>query len=283
MRVAILAPIASSLYSRLVAHLVAQIDNVAVVGVAIKTPWSLKRVQSEFHRDGVRLLVKAYRQLVLGERDFDQSTTEHLLGLAKEHNLPGRSLRHWCRLADVPCETFGDHNDRGCVDFLRATKPDIIAFTGGGLIRSALLETPTKGILNCHMGPLPRYRGLDVVEYPAVERRLTEEGTGLTLQFMDAGIDTGPILIEQPVTPRPGETFAHLRRRMQREMVQVMMRGIEGLGKGTIEPRTQNVGDGRQYFVMHPRVRNLAARVLSEITAVPALDAPSTVGRRSAA
>ena len=90
-------------------------------------------------------------------------------------------------------------------------------------------------------------------------------GVGLTLHFMDPGVDTGPLLLQRRVGLRPGDTIASLRRRMEPQMVELMLEGLRGLGDGSVTPRPQLAADGRQYFVMHPRIKTCAERRLSEI------------------
>ena len=265
MRVALLSPIQSSPYSRLVTHLLARTPGIEMVGSLVRTPWTWSRIKSEFRRDGVRLLRKAYRKLILRERDFDPTVKDHLMGLAQESGLPGTTLDDVCRFHGIPCLEFHDHHAPEALDFLRSMRPEVIVFTGGGLLRKNLLEIASKGVVNCHMGPLPRYRGMDVVEYPVLEGRLNQEGIGLTLHYIDAGVDTGPILLQEKIEPRHAETFALLRHRMERKMVELMVEGIRKLAEGSIEPRPQSPADGRQYYVMHPRIQQLAAERLKHL------------------
>lgn len=265
MRVAILAPIQNSLYSRIVTHLMAQTPGVQVVGVLVRSPWSWTRIRSELRRDGTRLLRKVYRKLILKEKDFDLQSPDHLLALAKECHLPGSTLSEVCAAHGIPCRTFSDHNAPSALQFLSSMNPDVVAFTGGGLIRKKLLEIPTLGTVNCHMGPLPRYRGMDVVEYPVLENRVHEEGIGLTLHFMDQGVDTGPILMQRRIDPKSGETFPKLRHRMERQMAELMVAGMAALQRGALSPQSQRVADGRQYYVMHARIHALAVDKLRRL------------------
>ena len=65
------------------------------------------------------------------------------------------------------------------------------------------------GVLNCHMGILPKYRGMDVVEWPFLENdRLN---VGITCHLMDKGIDTGDILEIVKVDPKRFTSFIDLR------------------------------------------------------------------------
>ena len=263
-KVALLSPIHNSLYSRLVAQQVIREAGLELVCAVVRTPWDLKRIRSEMTRDGVRLLKKVQQKLILGEAAYPADDTETLPALARHMDLEAGSLNELCRQQNVPCLTVRDHNEARALDLLRGLKPDVIAFTGGGLLRKEILSIPSLGVLNCHSGILPLYRGMDVVEWPMIEGRLDDVGVGLTLHFMDPGVDTGPILLQRRVQVRPGDTSVSLRRHMEPQMVEVMLEGLRGLRDGSVTPRPQRAEDGRQYFVMHPRIKACAERRLAE-------------------
>lgn len=261
MRVALLSPIDTSLYSTLLACKIVASPKLELVTVLVRSPWNRKRIRSELARDGVRLILKVRDRYVLRVEKLADETGPTLLSLAKEMGVaPGR-LSEFCRQEKIPFQTVEDHNASNAIASLRAAKPDVIAFTGGGLIRREVLEIPTAGVLNCHMGVLPRYRGMDVVEWPILEDP-NDPLLGLTTHFMDQGIDTGPILLQRRFQLQPGETFPPLRRRMEREMVLLAHETLEGLAAGSVSPRSQRPEEGRQYFVLHPRLARVAAQRL---------------------
>jgi folate-dependent phosphoribosylglycinamide formyltransferase PurN len=265
MRLAVLAPTPTSLYSRLVAHLAAEQPGVEVVLIVVRRLLSWHRLRSEIRRDGPRLLDKVYRKLLLGERGFPAQDAENLLALARQSGLTARTLRELAQRRDIPILTVGDINGVRAETALRRARPDVIAFTGGGLIRSGLLALPRLGILNCHMGILPRFRGMDVVEWAILEAGAEGPRLGLTLHLMDRGVDTGPILLQHNLELRRGDTLEAVRRRLEPAMARLMLEGVRGLRDGSITPRTQTEGEGRQYYVMHPRLREAAAERLARI------------------
>lgn len=263
MKIALLAPIYNSLYARLVVHQMLAMDNIEVCAIIVRSHWNLKRFRSEFGRDGVRLLRKIYQKLVLGDVRFTSSRSENLLSLAREMDLSAASLKEIARQNGIPYLTTLDHNQPECAELLKKTAPDVLAFTGGGLIRKNILDIPEIGILNCHTGILPQYRGMDVVEWTAVENKIKDIGFGATLHLMDRSVDSGPIILKRTINPNSGESFAIIRERLEVLMVKLMIEGICGLRDGTLRPRTQKAVDGRQYYVMHPRVKQFAEQQLS--------------------
>lgn len=260
MRVALLAPIASSLYSRTVASRLGAEPGIALAGIVVRTPWSLGRIRSELRRDGARLLEKVASKLILGEGGFHRAAGD---GGDKREPKPVDTLSQIARRYDCRLVTVKDHNDPQSLAFLRALNPDMIVFTGGGLIRKDLLVIPRLGVMNCHSGMLPHYRGMDVVEWAVLEAGRPAAEVGLTVHWMDQGVDTGPILLRRKVDIQPGETIADLRRRMEPLMVEMVLAAVRGVRDGTLDPQPQRTEDGKQYFVMHPRLKDCAERRLA--------------------
>jgi methionyl-tRNA formyltransferase len=267
MRLAILAPTQRSLYSRLVTHLAAQEAGVEVVTVLVRSLWSFQRLRSELRRDGPRLVDKVYQKLVVGERSYPQDDTETIAALARSVRLPGQTMTDLALGLRVPLVTVRDLNDPGAEVALARARPDLIAFTGGGLVRENILSLPRLGVLNCHSGILPRYRGMDVAEWAVLEAGDAPVEMGLTLHLMDRGVDTGPLLLQSRAELRPGDTLAVIRTRLEPTMVSLMLDGIRGLRDGSLEPIPQVPEAGRQYFVMHPRLKAASAERLQRLVA----------------
>jgi folate-dependent phosphoribosylglycinamide formyltransferase PurN len=263
LNVALLSPIANSYFSRLVAHLVCQEPGMRLSMAVVRTPWTWKRIRSELRRDGPRLLRKVHRKLILGERGFDPNDPRTVLAIARAHALPPGDLKTLARLHRFPLRVVRDHNDQSALDALAVDRPDVIAFTGGGLLRRPLLELPRLGILNSHLGILPFYRGMDVVEWPVAEMSDGPPQIGMTIHFMDAGVDTGDILFTRPLAIEPGDTFLSIRQRMEGLNPLLMLEALRGLRDGTLQRISQRGTRPRQYYVMHPRMERYARQRLA--------------------
>ena len=75
--------------------------------------------------------------------------------------------------------------------------PDlIISITGNQIYKKALLDIPKKGIINLHSALLPKYRGL-MPTFWALKNN--EKETGVSVFFVDEGIDSGPILVQKKI------------------------------------------------------------------------------------
>jgi folate-dependent phosphoribosylglycinamide formyltransferase PurN len=264
LKIVLFAPIDNSLYARLVANELSRTEGISLEAVVVRSHWNLKRIRSEFGRDGARLLRKVYQKYVLGDARFSDSENRNLSSLAQEKDLNIRSLKEFAQSKDIPYLVVRDLNDAACETLVKEIAPDLIAFTGGGLIRDNILALPKLGVLNCHTGILPQYRGMDVVEWTAVERQVRTIGFGATLHFMDKGVDSGPIILKRTISTRPNDDFLTIRERLEVVMVELMLEGIVGLRDGALQPQAQKKEDGRQYFVMHPRIKRFAEKQLDE-------------------
>lgn len=258
MRIALLAPIHNSLYARLVINELLKLDNIEVCAIVVRSHWNWQRFKREFARDGVRLLRKIHQKYIMGDERFAGGEVENLMSCARETGLQAASLKDMALQNSIPYLVAVDHNDPQSQKFLQKHAPELIAFTGGGLIRKNILAIPEIGVLNCHTGMLPQYRGMDVVEWTAAEGCIDEVGFGATLHLMDKGVDTGPIILKRNIPVCSGEDFKTIRERLEVLMVQLMLEGIRGLRDGSLAPQPQKKSQGRQYYVMHPRVKNYA-------------------------
>lgn len=258
-RVAVLAPSPVSLISTTVcAMLAARGIEVAAIGIR---RFTLQRFRQEFQRDGKRLLLKIWKKLVLRERGFAGAKHETIVSFRESQGIACKSLsefaaKHGSRLHR--CRTL---NDAELERSLRELQVDLVLFTGGGLIRSNLLDVAGHGVLNCHMGILPEYRGMDVVEWPLL--RGEPRQVGMTVHFMDKGIDTGDILRIERLQPTAGESRVELRRRFEPAICRLLVETAIDYLEGRVQRRPQREQDGRQYFIMHPALMRIVERKLA--------------------
>jgi methionyl-tRNA formyltransferase len=75
---------------------------------------------------------------------------------------------------------------------------------------------------------------------------------------MDKGVDTGPILNTVRIAPGNGKSFEQIRAKLEVEMVGLMLDGVKRFRDRTITRKTQEAQDGRQYYVMYPRIKEFA-------------------------
>jgi len=121
---------------------------------------------------------------------------------------------------------------------LEELAPDVIVIIAyGQIIPARLLAIPTHGWINLHASLLPKYRGAAPINWPIVNG---ETRTGLTTMRIDAGMDTGDILLQREMQIGPKETAPELAARMSEAGAPLMEETLHGLAAGKVVPRPQN-------------------------------------------
>lgn len=128
------------------------------------------------------------------------------------------------------------------------------------LIKEPLLSMPNTKIINAHCAKLPRHRSLDSLPWSVMEG----DQVGLTTHFVDAGIDTGPILKFLEVIPQSGDTLVTLRQRVNDKTPELFMSSVRGLHDKTIVPNPQSETDGIHHRPMTVEQLLEAERILQE-------------------
>ncbi len=116
-------------------------------------------------------------------------------------------------------------------------RPDVLVVVAYGLLLpQAVLDLPPLGCLNVHASLLPRWRGAAPIERALLAG---DTETGLTIMRMEAGLDTGPILLQCPVAIDPRDTGASLRDRLADLAGPLLLQALDGLTRGTLTARPQ--------------------------------------------
>ncbi|HUL47439.1 MAG TPA: methionyl-tRNA formyltransferase [Steroidobacteraceae bacterium] len=127
---------------------------------------------------------------------------------------------------------------------LAAWKPDLLVVVAYGLILPpAVLGLPRHGCVNIHASLLPRWRGAAPVQRAILAG---DEVTGVSIMRMDAGLDTGPILLTREVRIGADDTGGSLAARLARVGAQALLAALEGMTAGTLAAHPQP-GEGVTY------------------------------------
>ncbi len=124
---------------------------------------------------------------------------------------------------------------------LRAAQADVMAVVAYGLILpQAVLDIPRLGCLNIHASLLPRWRGAAPIQRAIAAG---DSETGVTIMQMDAGLDTGPMLLAESVKVGAGETAGELHDRLASLGARLIVTVVNALARGdkltpTAQPET---------------------------------------------
>lgn len=121
---------------------------------------------------------------------------------------------------------------------LRNLAPDAIAIIAyGQIIPARLLDIPRLGWINLHASLLPKYRGAAPIQWAIANG---ETKTGVTTMRIDAGMDTGDIILQEEMAIGPNETTPELAARLAASGAPLMEKTLRGLADGSLRPRVQD-------------------------------------------
>ncbi|MRS02938.1 methionyl-tRNA formyltransferase [bacterium] len=125
---------------------------------------------------------------------------------------------------------------------LQAWNPDVIVVAAfGQILRQRVLDLPKYGCINVHASYLPRWRGAAPIQAAILHG---DEYTGVSIMKMDAGIDTGPVLIQEKVFLTPDETLSSLTEKLSTTGASLLLKALEEYLSGRLGTTPQpEVGD----------------------------------------
>ncbi len=124
------------------------------------------------------------------------------------------------------------------VDLLRTLGADLMVVVGyGQIIPQSIIDLPHYGILNVHASLLPKYRGAAPIQWAIANG---ESETGVTIMQIEAGLDTGDMLLKARIEIGPDEDAPQLSARLAPLGSELLLQAIRELAEGTIHREKQN-------------------------------------------
>ncbi len=134
--------------------------------------------------------------------------------------------------AGVPVLQPAKARDPELHERLRQLAPDVaVVVAYGKILPQAVLEIPAHGCLNVHASLLPKYRGAAPVQWAIIRG---ERETGVTIMKLDAGMDTGPMLLWRKTAIGEHETAGQLAKRLSGMGAELMLVALGRLRSGTL-------------------------------------------------
>ena len=268
MRVVVLC---SSVYSETACAMSLRLAERGYVPVGALSLGTLNRktLLRKFGQWGPRKVARYAGAKILAQSIFAQNNdgklqahNPELQPLLRRGNETFRSMRDVAACYKFPVAICNDQNAVDSIAQLKKWSPDVIVFTGGNILRKQLLDVPRLGVLNVHLGLLPEVRGMSTPEWSLLKR----VPVGITIHYMDAGIDTGPILQRYEFHDvNRCESLGDLRNRLIAFGIDKMGEVVAALDRGLIAGTPQSDLDkDNQFFVMHEWLQARAAELLTK-------------------
>lgn len=124
------------------------------------------------------------------------------------------------------------------VEELKALKPDLcVTAAFGQILSQELLDIPKLGNINVHASLLPKHRGSAPIAWAIMEG---DREVGVTTMYMDAGIDTGDMLLKKTTEPGESETCGELTERLSGMGAELLLETVRQLEEGTLKREPQD-------------------------------------------
>jgi methionyl-tRNA formyltransferase len=208
--------------------------------------------------------------LFLGTSEFALPALENLLGSSHEvlavvtqpdrpkgrgQKLFPSAIKSLALAQNLPLFQPEKIRDPASLEILQSFRPDLIVVVAyGQILSSSVLSIPPRGCVNVHASLLPQHRGAAPIPWAILNG---ETRTGVTTMFMDAGMDTGPILLTAETAIDQEDTAGTLHDRLSRMGADLLRQTLDGLEKGQIPPRPQDLSQA----TYAPKIDKEAGRI----------------------
>lgn len=130
--------------------------------------------------------------------------------------------------------------DAASLEILRGMQPDVMVVVAyGQILPKSVLELPRLGCLNLHASLLPRHRGASPIHSAILAG---DQKTGMSVMYMDEGLDTGDVLLEESLDITPQETTGELHDRLADLAAPCLLRALDLLETGNAPRHPQVAG-----------------------------------------
>ncbi len=139
--------------------------------------------------------------------------------------------------AQIPVHQPRRIRDPENLEILKEYQPDaIVVVAFGQIIPEEILNLPPYGCINVHASLLPKYRGAAPIQWAVING---ERESGVTTMRMDAGLDTGDMILKERVPLAKDETGGSLFEKLSRVGADLLIRTLEALEDGTAQLEKQ--------------------------------------------
>ena len=203
----------------------------------------------------------------MGTPDFAKESLEAIYNAG--HNIiavvtnPDRPKGRGMKMIPSPVKEFAIEKSipvlqpekiREIKDTLEQINPDLFCVVAyGKILPQDILDIPKKGSINVHGSLLPQYRGAAPIQWAVLNG---DKKTGITTMYMNAGMDTGDMILQEEVQIGEDETTGELWDRLSKIGAKLLVETVDKIEKGTA-PRTPQSGE----FTMAPMLNKEMARI----------------------
>jgi len=186
------------------------------IGYFADGPWSHKAFEKIQSRNDCYEIVFIVPRIVTDDKVLESYAKEHDIPLLKGHNI---NTPEFIQLSSsFKCDLF-------------------VSMSFNQIFRKSTIEIPKLGTINCHAGMLPFYRGRNVLNWAIING---EKEIGVTVHYIDEGIDTGDIILQNKFPIMPEDDYGSVLEKAYIECANTLMQSLELFYNESVESIPQN-------------------------------------------
>lgn len=152
--------------------------------------------------------------------------------------------------AAIPMLDVDDPGDPSLPERLGGLGADVFVLAGyGRILPPEITAIPKRMCVNLHGGALPRCRGSSPMNWALING---EEEHGISILKVDAGVDTGDVLMQRSFPIDVNDTIRDLHRRADENFPDMLEAVLDGLARGTLTPKPQDEAQAGYYPLRFP-------------------------------
>lgn len=153
-----------------------------------------------------------------------QNPIIELVFICARYGTADQTLKNKANEVKVDFFTIKDINSVDAISSLVKYAADLyVSMSFNQIFRSEILSIPCMGIINCHAGKLPFYRGRNILNWALIN---DEKEFGITVHYVDSGIDTGDIILQKVLPITDDDTYGTLLNRAYPACAEVLLEAI---------------------------------------------------------
>ena len=209
----------------------------------------LRNLKRNLRREGWSYVV--HRGLAAA-REFTDALVDRVIVSAEDVHVllreafpeRGFSLEDLGRKHRFAIHAAGNLNEAEAIGILRSLQADLGIVLGTRILKPAIFTVPRLGCINLHKGRVPDYRGMPPGFWELYD---SVKEAGVTVHFVDAGLDTGDVVIVSKVAILPTDTPDSLLEKLHTEGTRAMTQAVAAIEAGTAVRQPQPKGTGKAH------------------------------------
>jgi methionyl-tRNA formyltransferase len=150
----------------------------------------------------------------------------------------------------IPCIRHHEPDPGTFIEALRALQPDLgISASYSHIISRKIFEIPRRGFVNLHGSLLPRYRGPHTLNWQIIKG---ETEGGVTLHYMDEGLDTGDVIDQASFPIRDWDVAQDVKPRIDRASIQLLRQNLGAILEGSAPRHPQDPAEATCFQARRP-------------------------------